>query len=544
MKWMIAILITCLPFWVHAQEHSHQETAKPVTLMEGLGNHHHPIATKNEEAQKYFDQGLILVFGFNHPEAIRSFQRAAELDPDAAMPLWGIALALGPNYNMDVDPAAEKAAHDAVQKALALAPNAPENERAYIETLAKRYSNDPKPDLKKLSLDYKNAMGELTKKYPDDLDAATLYAESAMNLRPWQLWEKDGKPAEGTEEILSVLETVLRRDPLHPGANHYYIHAVEASPNPERGLPSAERLDTLVPAAGHLVHMPAHIHIRTGDYEAAALSNERAAKADEKYLKATKTKGVYPLMYYNHNLHFYSAASAMQGRFDDSIQWANKLAANISPASMKEMPSIEGFLPYPYLVLLRFNRFKEVMALPEPDKTLAITTSTWHYARGVALAGLDKSEEAEKQHAFLSEVRNKIPEDALIGLNKAADIMAIATHVLEARIAESRNQKKEAIEHWKKAVAAEDALTYDEPPDWYYPTRESLGGAFYRDGQFAAAEEVFREDLKIHPRNGRSLFGLLQSLKAQKENSDAAWVERQFKDAWKKAEVTLKMEQL
>lgn len=543
MKLIIAIFLTLLPFCVSAQQHSHGETAKPVTLMEGLGNHHHPIATKNEEAQKYFDQGLILVFGFNHAEAIRSFERAAKLDPTAAMPLWGIALALGPNYNLDVDPAAEKAAYDAVQKALAVAPKAPENERAYIEALAKRYSNDPTPDLKKLSLDYKNAMGELTKKYPDDLDAATLYAESAMNLRPWQLWEKDGKPAEGTDEILSVLESVLRRDPLHPGANHYYIHAVEASPNPERALPSAARLDTLVPAAGHLVHMPAHIHIRTGDYEAAALSNERAAKADEKYIEATQTKGVYPMMYYNHNLHFYSAASAMQGRFDDSIKWANKLAANVAPA-VKEMPMIEGFLPYPYFVLLRFNHYKEVMALPEPDKSLPITTSAWHYARGVALAGSGKSEEGAIQLALLVETRKKIPADALFGLNKAQDIMALASHVLKARIAESRNQKKEAFEHWKKAVAAEDALTYDEPPDWYYPTRESLGGALYRDGQFAAAEEVFREDLKHHPRNGRSLFGLLQSLKAQKEDSDAAWVERQFKKAWKNAEVTLKMEEL
>lgn len=543
MKLILAIFLTLFPFCISAQEHSHGETAKPVTLMDGLGNHHHPIATKNEEAQKYFDQGLILVFGFNHPEAIRSFQRAAELDPDAAMPLWGIALALGPNYNLDVDPAAEKAAYDAVQKALALAPKAPENERAYIEALAKRYSNDAKPDLKKMSLDYKNAMGELTKKYPDDLDAATLYAESAMNLRPWQLWEKNGKPAEGTEEILAVLESVLRRDPMHPGANHYYIHAVEASPNPERGLPSAERLDTLVPAAGHLVHMPAHIHIRTGDYEAAALSNERAAKADEKYIEATKTKGVYPAMYYNHNLHFYSAASAMQGRFDDSIQWANKLAVNVAPA-VKEMPMIEGFLPYPYFVLLRFNRYKDVLSLPEPDKSLSITTSAWHYARGVALAGSGKSEEAAKQLALLDETREKIPADALFGLNKAQDIMALASHVLEARIAESKKQKKEAIEHWKKAVDAEDALTYDEPPDWYYPTRESLGGALYRDGQFAAAEEVFREDLRNHPRNGRSLFGLLQSLKAQEENSDAAWVERQFKDAWKNAQIILKMEDL
>ena len=276
--------------------------------MSGLGSLHHPVTTTNPEAQRFFDQGLALVYAFNHDEAIRSFKRAAELDPKLAMAWWGIGLALGPNINLDVDPEREKAAYDAVQKALALAAGASENERAYIAALAKRYSIDPKADLKKLDADYKQAMGELVKAYPDDLDAATFYAESAMDLRPWKLWTADGKPAPGTEEIVAVLESVLRRNPNHPGAIHYYIHAIEASPNPERALAYAPKLGELMPAAGHLVHMPAHIYQRTGDYEAAAQSNRDAAAADRAYMESNGAQGIYPLMYYSHNLHFLAIA--------------------------------------------------------------------------------------------------------------------------------------------------------------------------------------------------------------------------------------------
>ncbi len=316
---------------------------KPATLMSGLGSVHHPVSTTSPEAQKFFDQGLALVYAFNHEEAVRSFKRAAELDPRMAMAYWGTALALGPNINMDVDPQREKAAYDAVQKAISLVATTDTNERAYIEALAKRYSIDPKADLKKLAADYKSAMGELVKNYPDDLDAATLYAESAMDLRPWQLWTREGKPAPGTEEIIAVLESVLRRDPNHPGAIHYYIHAVEASPNPERALAYAPKLGKLMPAAGHLVHMPAHIYARTGDYENAARSNEDAAAADRAYIAASGTQGVYPLMYYSHNLHFLAIACSIEGRFADAMKAAKQLEANVGP-HLKEMPMLEGFM--------------------------------------------------------------------------------------------------------------------------------------------------------------------------------------------------------
>ncbi len=289
---------------------------KPVFLMEGLGNLHHPVSTKSAEAQQFFDQGLCLVFGFNHEEAARSFHRAAELDPQLAMAWWGVALAVGPNYNMPVDPEHEKIAAEAVAKARALSAGASPNEKAYIEAIAQRFSSDSKPDYHQLDVNYSKAMGELTKKYPEDLDAATLYADSMMNLRPWKLWNADGTPAEGTVEIVATLEGVLRRDPNHIGAMHLYIHAVEASPNPERALPYADRIPTLAPSAGHLVHMPAHIYERTGNFNGARAQNVAAAKADEAFAASTGQQGIYMMMYYSHNLHFGAVSASMQGHCD------------------------------------------------------------------------------------------------------------------------------------------------------------------------------------------------------------------------------------
>src|SRR5258708_17432734 len=306
----LALLLSCgLTSFAQSPPMKTDAAEKPASLISGLGSLHHPVTTNNPEAQRFFDQGFALVYAFNHDEAVRSFKRAAELDPKLAMAWWGIGLALGPNINRDVDPEREKAAFDAAQKAQVLASGASDNERAYIQARAKRYSIDPKADLKKLNVDYHQAMRELAKTYPDDLDAATLFAESGMDLRPWQLWTAKGKPAPGTEEIVAVLESVLRRNPNHPGAIHYYIHTVEASPNPERALVYAPKLGKLMPAAGHLVHMPAHVYERTGDYAAAAQSNVDAAAADEAYIKASGAQGIYPLMYYSHNLHFLAIAN-------------------------------------------------------------------------------------------------------------------------------------------------------------------------------------------------------------------------------------------
>jgi tetratricopeptide (TPR) repeat protein len=524
-------------------EHGRANTSvePPATLVPGIGGIHHPVSTTNPAAQKFFDQGLAFVFAFNHDEAIRSFKRAAELDPRLAMAHWGMALALGPNINLDVDPAREKAAYDAVQKAIALSAHAPENERAYIAALAKRYSVDPKADLRKLDADYKHAMGELVKTYPDDLDLATLYAESAMDLRPWKLWTADGKPAPGTEEIVAMLESVLRRNPNHPGAIHYYIHAVEASPNPERALAYAPKLPSLMPAAGHLVHMPAHVYARTGDYENAALSNARAAAADEAYIKAGGLKGIYPLMYYSHNLHFLAISHSMEGRFAVAMRATKQLEANVSP-HLKDMPMLEGFMTVKPLMLVRFNRWDDIERLPQPNASLKGVTAVWHFARGVAFARKGDATRAGIEREALLRSIKEIPADASFGLNPAHTIMSVADQVLRAQIAAAKHDYKAAIALLRQALETEDSLAYDEPPAWFLPVREMLGGALMKSGNYVQAEQLFRADLERNKRNGRSLFGLLQSLKAQKKDYAAEMVRREFETAWAAADTKLSIE--
>ena len=527
-----------------AQDHPAMDSARPAVLMSGLGNLHHPISTKSAEAQRFFDQGLTLDYAFNHDEAARSFHRAAELDPQAAMPWWGVALAVGPNYNLDVDPAREKEAYDAIQKARALAANGPENERAYIEALARRYSNASKSDFKALAVDYKKSMRDLVARYPDDLDAATIYAESMMDLHPWQLWTLDGKPTEGTDEIIAVLQSVLRRDPQHIGANHYYIHAIEASPHPEQALTSAHRLDTLVPAAGHLVHMPAHIYERTGYYAQAAEANRAGATADRNYLGTIGAPGgIYRLHYYSHNLRFLAQSASMQGQFAEAKHAADQLVANVS-ASVKQMPKLESFLPMSIYMLVRFNRWNEILNLPAPDSSLSVTTALWHYARGVAFAGQSDTPKAQQERVALAAAIQKLPADAKFGMSTARSVLGLALEVLDARLAAVQGDRKGSIEHWWHAVAMQDAMAYSEPPDWYYPVRESLGAALANDGQFDEAAKVFRADLDQNPRNPRSLFGLYETLKAQNKMADAHWVHQEFEKAWKDADVQLQMKDL
>lgn len=510
--------------------------------MSGLGERHHPVSTPNAEAQRFFNQGLALIYAFNHEEAARSFRRAAELDPRLAMAYWGIALAVGPNYNEPtVDTMRVKEAYEAIQKAHGLAAGATERERAYIAALAKRFSPDPQPDYKKLALAYRDAMRELHRRYPDDLDAATLFADSMMNVRPWQLWTKDGKPAEGTKEIVATFEEVLRRDPNHAGANHLYIHAVEASTNPERALPSAARLEKLAPKAGHLVHMPAHVYIRTGDYAAAAKSNAEAAEVDREYIKATGVQGVYPMMYYSHNLHFLVETYNRMGQLSEARAAAKQLEENVAP-HIKAMPMIEMFMPAPLYVKLRFGLWDEILRTPEPDRALAATHAIWRFARGVAFAATGKLAEAQKERNALATAAKRIPGDAPFGLNSASSVLRVAESALDARIAWAKGERASSIKSWRAAVAAWDALNYNEPPDWYYPVRESLGAALLLDGDAAAAEKVFREALKENPRNARSLFGLMESLKAQGKRDAAAFVEAEFKAAWKNAEVQLTVE--
>ena len=529
---------------VSAQEKKPSERPPDLSLT-AVGRQHHAIKTQSAEAQAYFDQGITLLYGFNHEEAARAFRRAGELDPASPMPLWGIALAAGPNYNMDVDAEREKMAFETVQKAQKLAEHSPQVEKDYVAALAVRYSGDASPDYKKLSRDFAAAMKELSEKYPDDLDAATMYAESLMDLTPWKLWSHDGQPGENTLEIVRVLESVLERDPNHVGANHYYIHAVEASPHPERALPCARRLDTMVPQAGHLVHMPAHTYIRTGDYLAAAKNNALAAQVDRNYAqKAEKEGSIYDLMYHSHNEHFLAMAASMAGNYAQARAAADGLAKRLAPHA-KTMLMLDGFMSTPLWVDARFGKWDAILARPEPAKQLLATHVMWRYTRALAYAAKGNVDEALAERGEFATEAARVPADVNFGeQNSAKDIMGVAGHILDARMAMAQGKKDDAIEHLKQAVTAQDALNYDEPADWYYPVRESLGAVYLAAGQTTEAENVFREDLRHNPRNPRSLFGLMQCLRAQQKDADAAWVERQFKTAWRGADTKLQISEL
>ncbi len=542
-------LVLCLvgsSFMAAAQDHAMHAPAHAVTLVNGLGDLHHPVSTHNAEAQKFFDQGLRFIYAFNHDEAARSFQHAAELDPKLAMAYWGVAEAVGPNYNDPADPDRFKHAHEAAQKAVDLSSGASSSEKAYIEAMAKRFPADANSDLKKAAEEYRDAMRQVSKEFPDDLDAATLFAESGMNLHPWGLWHQDGTPQEGTEEIVATLESVIRRDPNHLGAIHYYIHSVEASNNPERALAGANKLATLAPGAGHIVHMPAHVYIRTGDYEAAVKSNEQAAEVDRAYIKSSGAQGIYPMMYYSHNLHFVATCGAMNGRYAEARKNADLLVANVG-AHVKDMPPLEGFMTIPVAVEVRFHHWNEILKMPAPDPAMKTATVFWHFGRGLALAGTGKIAEAEAEYKIVSDAEEATPPDVIFQMpinNKAKDILKIAKDVVGAKIAMAKKDTSGAIAMLQEAVAIQDKLNYGEPPDWFYPVRENLGGAMLVSGDAAGAEKVFREDLQKNPRNPRSLFGLHQALVQQNRDYDAGFVQKQFDAAWKGGPHTLKVDDL
>ena len=544
-KLLLSIALASFAVALGAQADMHAPAPeKPPQLLAGMGSHRHPIKTPSAEAQKYFDQGVTLLFGFNHEEAYRSFAKAAELDPKSPMPRWGMALALGANYN-DTEPEADrlKKARAEVEAALALSAAAPENERAYVEALSVRYVADPaSADKAKLARDYATAMKALSTRYPDDLDAATMYAESLMNLHPWKLWKPDGTPGEDTVEIVVVLESVLKRDPMHPGANHYYIHAVEASKDPQKALPSAARLETLVPSAGHLVHMPAHIYMRTGSYVAAEKANAVAADVDRAYIREMGVQGMYPMMYYDHNVHFQSAAACMAGRHEVAKKAADVLFADVLP-NAAGMPMLEGYLLQPTYVALRFHRWDEIREMPDPGPKLPLLRAVWLYARAMAAAASGDVKKAETLREAYVIARDAVPASSLASpQNPAPVLFAVASNVLDARIFQAKGDRKAAIASWVVAVAAEDAVAYDEPAAWYYPVRESLGAALLADGRPAEAELVFRADLENNPRNGRSLYGLAAALEAQKKAADAAWARAQFETAWKDADTKVALE--
>ena len=504
-----------------------------VPLYRNLGSHHKRISTKISAVQQYFDQGLRLVYGFNHAEAIRSFTRAAELDPTCAMCYWGIALAYGPHVNAPMDAASGVAAYAAVQKARSLQSHATAPERAYIEALAQRYEADPPANRVRLDTSYSRAMGQVAKTYPKDLDAAALYAESLMDLRPWNYWRPDGTPYPGTEEIVRQLERVISKNPNHPGACHYYIHAVEAV-NPKAAVPCAERLARLMPGEGHMVHMPAHIYIRVGRWNDAIRANQHAIHSDEVFIEGQHPMGVYPLAYYPHNIHFLAFASTMAGRSAQAIEAADTLTSKVNLDAARQVGMLQEMLPYHVLTLTTFGKWDEVLAAPLPPDDIRFSYAMAQYARGVAHAA--KAEWADAQAAL----DNVTASDAATPQGaEGKTALSIAVQALSGEIAVRRGEVDAAITHFQEAVKIEDAGLYFEPPKWYYPVRHSLGAALMKAGRSAEAETVYREDLRRFPENGWALFGLAQALRAQGKKDEATATEARFRKAWPDTDVTL-----
>lgn len=526
-----------------AQASSSQGSAEArPPLFEKLGNYHHPISTKNSLTQRYFDQGLTLSYGFNHMAAARSFKAAAQLDPNCAMCHWGVALVLGPNINAPMGEDALPEAQQALQKAKALEQSASEPERAYIQALATRYPQQAVGDRKPFDLAYANAMREIAQRYPDDLDAATLFAESLMTTTPWDYWEEDGTPKPEGKEIMAVLESVLKRNPNHPGANHLYIHAVEKE-RPDLGVPSADRLMKLVPNSGHLVHMASHIYIRVGRYHDAVVSNQGGIAADNLYVTQCHAQGIYPLMYMPHNHHFLWFAALMTGQSQLAIEAAQN-TAKVDPQFLRHpvlAGTVQHFHTIPMFTYARFGKWEQILAMPAPDQDLKYPTGVWHYVRGMAFLAKKQPEQAEQELQQLQALatdadlkKMKIGEN-----NPVTSVLSIATNVLTGELASYKGNYDPAIAALKTAVKLEDDLIYTEPADWYHPVRQSLGAILLKAGRANDAEQVYRDELKIYPNNGWSLLGLTQSLQAQNKMPEAEAVRKQFKDAWKYADVTL-----
>lgn len=508
-------------------------------LLNNLGDLHHPISTDSAMAQRYFDQGLTLAYGFNHAEAARSFQTAARLDPDCAICYWGMALVSGPNINAPMTEDAVPQAWQALQKAIALSQQAPEVEKAYIEALARRYSAELLQDRSQLDRTYAKAMGELHQRYPDDLDAATLYAEALMDTTPWDYWEENGEPKPEGVEIMKTLEAILEKNPNHPGANHLYIHAVEKE-RPELGIPAADRLGNLAPGAGHLVHMPSHIYIRVGRYHDAVVANQKAIAADRDYITQCHDRGLYPLLYMPHNQHFLWFGAIMTGQSEVALEAATN-TAKVEPTLMRD-PAMAGglqhFYSVPLYTLTRFGKWKEILAKPAPAEDLKYANGVWHYARGMALLGTDRVETAQEQLNKLQAIAADpaLAEVKIWDFNSTGTILNIATEVLAGKIAARQQDYDGAIAHLEKAIDLEDSLIYTEPADWYHPVRQVLAAVLLAANRPAEAAKIYQQDLDIYPENGWSLYGLTQSLEAQGKVEEAKRTHARWQKAWQYAD--------
>ena len=509
-------------------------------VLEGLGDHHYEVTTSSPQSQRFFDQGLRLTYAFNHSEALRAFKEAARLDPDNAMAYWGWALVLGPNLNLPMMPYVVEQAWEAVQKAVALSEGVSEKERALIEALATRYTDDPEADRTPFDEAYAEAMAIVVVRYPDDLDVATLYAAALMNLSPWDYWYLDGLAKENTDEVLATLESVVERDPHHPGALHYYIHAVEAR-HPDRAEPHADNLATLMPGAGHIVHMPSHIYMRVGRYADSWEANRKAVEADESYITQCRAQGLYPLGYYPHNIHFMAWSAAFQGRREAAMEASRKIVAEIPhelAADRNTWALYETFLSQPLYTMVRFGMWTDVLAEPVPGVDSRFMTGIWHYARALArVHGEGDLEAAREELAALHESRGAVDEEDAysIGFGDVERLLTIAIEIAEREIAAAEGDHAAAVAHLERAVRLEDSLLYNEPPDWYFPVRHVLGAILLEAGRPEEAEVVYWADLRKNPDNGYSLFGLKQALEAQGRLDEALAMKARFDAAWAEA---------
>jgi len=505
---------------------------------------YHPVSTTNAAAQQSFDRGLTYLFAFNHDIAYKEFQKAAQLDPNLAMAYWGMALALGQNINQDVTPENEIKCYNYAQQALKLSSGASPSEQAYINAVVTRYSNDPSADLIALRFKYREAMKKVAQEYDKDLDAACLYAESILDLDPWKYWTWDGKPKEGTPEAIEILDSVLRQNPDHIGANHYYIHVWEASPIPERALMSAVRLTTLFPESGHLLHMPCHIFVLVGDYETAIKTSKNAIAADRQYIQENGMSGEYPLMYLSHNIYVLTRSYMLSEDYENALKTAMELNKYIQP-HFDEMAEVAALSIVPLEVYLYFHKWKELLEykLPQTDKS-GYAQAYWHFSRAVAFANLGDLESAQKEESLMQQAKQKITEAEIISKNPAMDVFKVAEVSLKATFASAKKQQSEHIDYLSKAIEAQDHLAYDEPPPWYIPIRSQLGKVLLQQERYSEAAKVFETALKQLQRNGRLLFGLTQALKGQNLLWNAYWTEREMTAALKIASQPLTLNEL
>lgn len=542
---MKRILMIALLGWMGVNAASDSERL-PGPIFEELGTLRFPVTTRSAQAQRYFDQGVAFLYGFNHQEAIRSFRSAALLDPQCAMAHWGVAYASGPHVNRPMSAEDTQRAWDALQSAQAHQAAVTPREQAYIQALATRYQQGHTEDRSALDQAFAGAMRGVVTKYPDDVDARVMLAESLMNLMPWNYWQPDGTPKPEMVEAFDVLRWVLKREPQNPGANHFYIHAVEAGPNPELGLPSADRLLRFAPDAGHLVHMPAHIYLRVGQYDDAVVANELAVKADESYFRRVRAQGFYPGVYYPHNLHFLWQAQLLDGRSRAAGRTAEKSARfavdnYCGPRKALEAPRLRHL---PWLTAWRFGRWDDVLKIPQPAGTndFLVDRAVWHFVRGQVFAGRGALADAEREH---QQMKQRIQEGAA-GLDSPAFPVSATLNVAElwlaGKVAAARGDWAESVNRLQQAVAAEDALPYMEPAFWPIPVRPALGVALLKSGKPGEAEQVFRADLEKLPRNGWGLLGLQESLRQQNRPESAELVRQQFEEAWRRSDVVLSVE--